>query len=437
MKQTMTRADLLGLGFMTFAFFLGAGNIIFPPMAGYLAGENMGFAMAGFLVTAVGLPLATLLAISSAGGGLLTMTRMLPAWAGVSIAIATYVIIGPAFATPRTGLVTYEMAVKPFIGSYDSQFVLTAFSVFYFALTLFLSLNQGKLLDAVGKVLTPVLALLLAILGIAVLVAPQGGVPAVSPDYMRYPMVKGLLEGYNTMDTFGALMFGMLIIDVLKSRGIASVSQQTRYLAVASVIAAIGLALVYIALFRLGGTAGGVIANPQNGGEVVAAYVAQLFGPMGSVVLAGIVGLACLTTSVGLTSACADFFHTLWPRFSYKQCAAVIAILCAIVANVGLKQLLVISIPVLVAIYPVAVALVAVTFMRNWFFNQSVAFRLVLSVALLFGCLDGIKAAGFDLSVMNFLPLFEMGLAWLLPTLAAIVVSLLWRVPEQSAVTAE
>ncbi len=437
MKQTMTRADLLGLGFMTFAFFLGAGNIIFPPMAGYLAGENMGFAMLGFLVTAVGLPLATILSIAFAGGGLLTMTRLLPTWAGVSIAIATYIIIGPAFATPRTGLVTYEMAVKPFIGSYDSQFMLTAFSVFYFALTLFLSLNQGKLLDAVGKILTPILVLLLAVLGIAVLVAPQGSVPSVAPEYMNHPVVKGLLEGYNTMDTFGALMFGMLIIDVLKSRGIDNVTQQTRYLAVASVIAASGLALVYIALFQLGGTAGGVMTNPQNGGELVAAYVAMLFGPMGSVVLAGIVGLACLTTSVGLTSACADFFHTLWPRFSYKQCATVIAVLCAIVANVGLTQLLVISIPVLVAIYPVAVALVAVTFMRNWFFNQTVAFRLVLSVALLFGCFDGIKAAGVDLNALSFLPLFDLGLAWLLPTLAAIVVSLLWRVPEQSAVTAE
>jgi LIVCS family branched-chain amino acid:cation transporter len=437
LKQTMTRADLLGLGFMTFAFFLGAGNIIFPPMAGYLAGENMSFAMLGFLITAVGLPLATILSIAFAGGGLLTMTRMLPAWAGMSIAIATYIIIGPAFATPRTGLVTYEMAVKPFIGSFDSQIMLTCFVIFYFALTLFLSLNQGKLLDAVGKILTPVLVLLLAVLGIAVLVAPQGSIPPVSADYIAHPVVKGLLEGYNTMDTFGALMFGMLIIDVLKSRGIENVKQQTRYLAVASVIAASGLALVYIALFQLGGTAGGIIANPQNGGELVAAYVALLFGPMGSVVLAAIVGLACLTTSVGLTSACADFFHTLWPRYSYKQCAAVIVILCAIVANVGLTQLLVISIPVLVAIYPVAIALVAVTFMRSWFFNQSMAFRLVLGVALLFGCLDGIKAAGVDLSALNFLPLFELGLAWLLPTLAAIVVSLLWRVPEQAAVAAE
>lgn len=437
MKQSMTRTDLLGLGFMTFAFFLGAGNIIFPPMAGYLAGENMGSAMLGFLITAVGLPLATILSIAFAGGGLMTMTRLLPRWAGLFIAIATYIIIGPAFATPRTGLVTYEMAVKPFIGAYDSHMMLIAFSVIYFALTLFLSLNQGKLLDAVGKILTPILVLLLAVLGIAVLIAPQGTVPSVAPDYMNHPVVKGLLEGYNTMDTFGALMFGMLIIDVLKSRGIENTQQQTRYLAVASVIAASGLALVYIALFQLGGTAGGIMAHPQNGGELVAAYVAHLFGPMGSVVLAGIVGLACLTTSVGLTSACADFFHTLWPRFSYRQCAMAIAVSCTVVANVGLTQLLTISIPVLVAIYPVAIALVAVTFMRAWFFNQSLAYRLVLSVALLFGSLDGLKAAGADLNIFSFLPLFDMGLAWLLPTLAAIVVSLLWRASEATVVAAE
>ena len=42
---------------MTFAFYLGAGNIIFPPLAGFMAGEHLLAAMCGFLLTAVGLPL--------------------------------------------------------------------------------------------------------------------------------------------------------------------------------------------------------------------------------------------------------------------------------------------------------------------------------------------------------------------------------------------
>jgi len=434
----MKTADIIGLGFMTFAFFLGAGNIIFPPMAGFLAGEQMSWAMLGFLVTGVGLPLATIIAVARAGGGLLTMTELLPKGVGIVIAVAAYLIIGPAFATPRTGLVAYEIGLKPFLGAEAGQMSLTLFIVGYFGLSLVLSLNQGRLLDAIGKVLTPVLVLLLVVLAIAVLVAPQGSVPAATGDYLANPGVKGLLEGYNTMDTFGALMFGMLIIDVLKQKGISDSRLQTRYLVRAGLIAAAGLAFVYVSLFQLGATAGGLLSAPSNGGEIVALYVAKLFGPAGQFILAGIVSLACLTTAVGLTSACADFFHTLWPRLSYKGLVIGMSLLCALIANVGLSALISLSIPVLVAIYPVAVALVVVTFLKEHFTHPRLAFRLVLLVSMLFGALDGLKTAGVDLQLFNFLPLFELGLAWLLPTLLAMVLCLCWRsAPKLNPLSAE
>jgi branched-chain amino acid:cation transporter, LIVCS family len=426
-SQTMKTADIIGLGFMTFAFFLGAGNIIFPPMAGFLAGEQMSWAMLGFLVTGVGLPLATILAVARAGGGLLTMTQLLPKGIGIAIAVATYLIIGPAFATPRTGLVAYEMGLKPFLGGEASQTSLALFSLVFFGLSLILSLNQGSLLDAIGKVLTPVLVLLLAVLAIAVLVAPQGTVPPVSSDYLANPGVKGLLEGYNTMDTFGALMFGMLIIDVLKQKGISDTQLQTRYLVRAGLIAAAGLAFVYISLFQLGATSGGLLMAPGNGGEIVSIYVAKLFGPAGQFILAAIVSLACLTTAVGLTSACADFFHALWPRLNYKALVVGMSALCALIANVGLSSLISLSIPVLVAIYPVAVALVVMTFLKDRFAQPRLAFRLVLLVSMLFGALDGLTTAGVDLQLFNFLPLFSLGLAWLLPTSLAVVACLCWR----------
>ncbi len=423
----MKTADIIGLGFMTFAFFLGAGNIIFPPMAGFLAGEQMSWAMLGFLVTGVGLPLATILAVARAGGGLLTMTQLLPKGIGIAIAVATYLIIGPAFATPRTGLVAYEMGLKPFLGGEASQTSLALFSLVFFGLSLILSLNQGRLLDAIGKVLTPVLVLLLAVLAIAVVIAPQGSVPAVSSDYLVNPGVKGLLEGYNTMDTFGALMFGMLIIDVLKQKGISDTQLQTRYLVRAGLIAAAGLAFVYISLFQLGATAGGLLMAPSNGGEIVSIYVAKLFGPAGQFILAAIVSLACLTTAVGLTSACADFFHALWPRLNYKALVVGMSALCALIANVGLSSLISLSIPVLVAIYPVAVALVVMTFLKERFAQPRLAFRLVLLVSMLFGALDGLATAGVDLHLFSFLPLFSLGLAWLLPTSLAVVACLCWR----------
>ena len=161
---------------MTFAFYLGAGNIIFPPLAGYMAGEHLSLAMLGFLVTAVGLPLITILAVAKAGNGWAGMTKLLPTGIATALAVAIYIIIGPAFAAPRTGLVAYEMGLKPFLGDMG-QSGLAAYTVVFFGIAILVSLNQGKLMDAIGKYLTPVLMMLLLTLAVGVFVAPQGTMP--------------------------------------------------------------------------------------------------------------------------------------------------------------------------------------------------------------------------------------------------------------------
>lgn len=183
MNKSLSTFDIMGLGFMTFAFFLGAGNIIFPPLAGFLAGEHLPSAMSGFLLTAVGLPLVTLIAAAMAGGGLPTMGRYLPPVVVTIMATAIFIIIGPAFAAPRTGLVAYEMGLKPFLAN-PTQTTLTLYTIVFFGVVLLLSLNQGRLLDAVGKILTPILLLLLIGLAIAVFMNPQGTQPPVNEVYM-------------------------------------------------------------------------------------------------------------------------------------------------------------------------------------------------------------------------------------------------------------
>ena len=417
MAKSLTLSDVLGLGFMTFAFYLGAGNIIFPPLAGYMAGEHLSLAMLGFLVTAVGLPLITILAVAKAGNGWAGMTKLLPTGIATALAVAIYIIIGPAFAAPRTGLVAYEMGLKPFLGDMG-QSGLAAYTVVFFGVAILVSLNQGKLMDAIGKYLTPVLMLLLLTLAIGVFVAPQGSMPAASGDYQHSPLVKGILEGYNTMDTLASLMFGALIVDLLRKKGIHDYQSQFKYLAIAGIISAIGLSVVYVSLFQLGNTAGGVATDISNGGAIVNAYVLSLFGQPGQFILAAIITLACFTTAVGLISACSDFFHNL-TGMSYQKLVVLLGAVCAVVANVGLSQLISLSIPVLVAIYPVAVALVLVTFLKSYFGRPRLVFRSVLLVAFLFGCLDGLGAAGMKMDAFAFLPLFDKGLAWLLPTLLA------------------
>ncbi|OBT17675.1 branched-chain amino acid transport system II carrier protein [Vibrio tasmaniensis] len=419
MKQSLKLTDIMALGFMLFAFFLGAGNIIFPPLAGQLAGDHFLPAMSGFLLTAVGLPLITIVAVAVAGGSWGHLTKDLPKQAATIMAVLIFIIIGPAFAAPRTGLVAYEMAVKPFFID-ASQAHLTLFSIAFFVVAMFFSWSQGKLIDVIGKVLTPALFVGLVVLAIAVFVNPQGDILAAHGEYITQPMTKGFLEGYNTMDTFASLMFGMLIVDAIRSKGITDRAATTKYLISVGCIAAAGLAFVYISLFFLGATSATVAAGADNGGAILSLYVQSLFGPSGQLVLSVIVLLACLTTAIGLVSACSDYFSSLTP-LSYKTWVIINGVACATVANVGLSQLISLSVPVLFALYPVAIALVALTFLRSRFPNPKAAYRVVVLVSLMFALIDGAKVAGVDVSALKMLPLFEIGMGWLLPTAAAII----------------
>lgn len=421
MKQSLKLADIIAVGFMLFAFFLGAGNIIFPPIAGQMAGEHVFGAMSGFLITAVGLPLLTIIAIGVSGGSWQHLTRDLPPKVAMIMAILMFVIIGPAFAAPRTGLVAYEMAAKPFIGADAGQFSLTLFSIVFFSIAMFFAWSQGKLIDTIGKFLTPALFIGLIVLAIAVFVNPQGDIVAATGKYVDSPITTGFFEGYNTMDTFGALMFGILIIDALKSKGITEHKATTKYLTIAGLIAASGLAFVYISLFYLGATSSTVAAGADNGGAILTAYTHALFGTSGQTVLSVIVLIACLTTAIGLISACADYFSSIC-KVTYKSWVIIVGVACAVVANVGLTQLITLSVPVLFLLYPVAIALVVLAFIRKIMPNPQLAYRVVISVATCFAILDAAKVAGADMSAFSMLPMFDHGMAWVIPTFASMII---------------
>lgn len=407
--------DLLALGFMTFALFLGAGNIIFPPSAGMAAGENVWSAAFGFLITGVGLPLLTVVALARVGGGMDELTAPLGRRAGTLLAVAVYLAIGPLFATPRTAVVSFEMGVAPFTG--NEPLPLALYSVAYFAAVLFLALNPGKLVDSIGKFITPLLLAALLVLGGAALLAPAGGIGAVSDSYQAMPLVQGFLQGYLTMDTLGALVFGIVIATAIKDRGVSDGALITRYSVIAGIIAAIGLSLVYLALFYLGATSQGIAGDAQNGVQILTTYVEHTFGIYGSLLLAVVITLACLTTAVGLLTACGEYFSKLLP-VSYRAVVLTFGVFSLLVANQGLTQLISVSVPVLVGLYPLAIVLVALSLLGGFWCSARRVFVPVMGVTLVFGLVDALNAAGLKSlvpAVFAHLPLAEQGLGWLLP----------------------
>ncbi|WNW10792.1 branched-chain amino acid transport system II carrier protein [Pseudomonas sp. DTU_2021_1001937_2_SI_NGA_ILE_001] len=408
--------DILALGFMTFALFVGAGNIIFPPIVGLQAGPNVWAAALGFLVTAVGLPVLTVIALARVGGAMDSLSTPIGRVAGLILATVCYLAVGPFFATPRTATVSFEVGVAPLTG--DTPLALFLYSLVYFLIVLVVSLYPGRLLDTVGRFLGPLKIIALGVLGVAAFVMPAGDIGAALPAYSNGAFSKGFTEGYLTMDTLGALVFGIVIVNAIRSRGVESPKLITRYAVIAGVIAGVGLALVYISLFRLGSGSHAIAAGASNGAAVLHAYVQYSFGTLGSGFLAALIALACLVTAVGLTCACAEYFSRLLP-LSYRTLVIGLAGFSLLVSNLGLTRLIEVSVPVLTGIYPPCIVLVALSFCHGLWRHPSRVVAPVMLVSLLFGAVDAIKTAGLTEylpQALANLPLSAQGLAWLVPS---------------------
>lgn len=415
--------DILALGFMTFALFVGAGNIIFPPIVGLQAGPHVWMAALGFLITAVGLPVVTVIALAKVGGAMDSLSSPIGRVAGGLLAAVCYLSVGPLFATPRTATVSFEVGLAPLTG--DGPLPLFLYSLVYFLVVLGVSLYPGRLLDSVGRVLAPMKIVALLILGGAAFLLPLGETGEATPAYQAAPFSQGFINGYLTMDTLGALVFGIVIVNAIRSRGVTSPRLITRYAIIAGLIAGVGLALVYVSLFRLGSGSHAIAMGASNGAAVLHAYVQHTFGSLGSGFLAVLISLACLVTAVGLTCACAEYFSDRLP-LSYRTLVILLAAFSLVVSNLGLTKLIQFSVPVLTAIYPPCIALVALSFCRGLWHSSSRIIAPVMLVALLFGVFDGLKAAGLDAWMPGWLahlPLAEQGLAWLLPAVAMLAVA--------------
>lgn len=431
--RELSKRETLTVGLMLFALFFGAGNMIFPPALGQAAGTSYWFAILGFIITGVGLPLLGVIAVGLGGGNLQTLAgRVHPVFA-IIFTFVVYLAIGPLMAIPRTGTVTYEMGVLPFLSdewkaSWVPLFVTT---IVFFAITYWLSLNPSKLVDRIGKILTPALLIIIAIMFIGAMVNPMGEMGTPTGAYLESsPFVKGFLEGYLTLDALAALVFGIVVTASVEARGITDKKSLTVSTIKAAVIAAIGLGLVYLALGYMGATSFS-LGQSDNGGQILTTVVQQLFGSIGNAVLGLAVTLACLTTSVGLVTACGRFFSEQIPGISYSTMILILSVFSAAVANVGLTQLIAISVPVLMGIYPIAIVLMLISFLHNFFRGyRSVYVGAILftaAVSLVDGAsMMGVPVASITLFFGKYLPLYSQGVGWIVPALVGGLLGFVW-----------
>lgn len=423
----MTIRNNIVIGLMLFALFLGAGNIIFPPALGQLAGDNLFIAMVGFLITGVGLPLVAILAIANSNtnenGSLQTIaSRVHPAF-GVIFTMVVYMAIGPFFGIPRTATVSYEIGILPFLSSElaEMRWPLLAFTIVFFAITVAFSLNPAKLVDRIGKVLTPILFVIIGALVVKSILTPMGEIQAPRGDYISQPFFSSFVDGYLTMDVIAALVLGIIIINSLKAAGITKKKEVFKATLIAGSIAATGLTFVYVSLGYIGATSVESIGIQDNGGAILALTSTVLYGNAGKFILALTILFACLTTSIGLVSACAQYFVERFPKMSYTTYVLIFSSFSAAIGNFGLTQLINISLPILMMIYPLAIILMLMSFIDKLFDRKPIVYILALSFTAVVSFFDGLKAANIKIEaaikLLEYLPLYEQQIGWLVPAI--------------------
>ncbi|WP_372873187.1 branched-chain amino acid transport system II carrier protein [Shewanella sp.] len=409
--------DIAALGFLTFAMYLGAGNLIFPPFLGYQAGEAFWPAMAGFLLTGVGLPAFALVMVALCRGSD-NLTAHLPNWFAKSFWVLLFVVIGPAFVIPRAITVAYEFTLAP-----AGNDLLLPFTVGFCLLSAWFCFHPGRLIDRVGKLLTPMLLILLSVLAVLAL-GQTPDIGAATGAYAHRPFAEGLTQGYMTMDALGSIGFGWVIFAAIRGFGVTCPKLTSRYTLLAALMYASAMALVYLALAWLGR---GAVGEFANGGAILTRFTLAHLGTVGSLLLALVMLLACLTTVIGVTSAGSEFYAKSFTKVRYRQAVVVSLLVSALVANLGLDTLLAITLPVVVALHPLAIALLLIAPLRRRL--SRLAQGMVLATATGFGVIDAGHILGLfgdkALKLLGHLPLFDSFASWLLPTLVVLGASVL------------
>ncbi|QOR65849.1 branched-chain amino acid transport system II carrier protein [Cytobacillus suaedae] len=428
----LKKREILTIGLMLFALFFGAGNMIFPPLLGQLAGSNLWIAILGFLLTGVGLPLLGIIAIAYSGDNLQLIANRVNPLFGFIFTLTLYMAIGPFFGIPRTATTAYEIGVVPFLAvELNGNFSLMVYTVIFFLITYLLSLNPSKLVDRIGKYLTPALLVVITFLVGKAILSPMGPLQSPAESYEHSPFFKGFIEGYLTMDTIAALVFGIVIIHSVKEKGVTNKRLLLKTCTIAGLIAACGLAIVYVSLAYLGATSVEAIGYAENGGIILSSSASYLLGSVGTSILSIAITFACLTTSVGLVSACAKYLTTLTNKISYKSFVALLVLFSMGVANVGLTQLIAFSVPILIIIYPLAIVLILLSFAQPIIGEKRMIYSLALLGTGLVSIIDGLTSAGIEFPLLlqflrEYLPLYEQGIGWVVPAIIGAILGYLF-----------
>ena len=448
MKRNLTLKETVVITSMLFGMFFGAGNLIFPAKVGLDAGSNMWSAFAGVFITAVGIPMLAVVGLGlSRSEGVVELSQRVSRKYSLFFCTLLYLTIGPLFAIPRCASTAFSVGAVNLLPQEGERLYLALFSLVFFAVVLYFSLKPGGIMTWIGKWLNPVFLVFLAVLVIAALAKPISSISAVNPaeSYASSgsAFFRGFLEGYNTLDALAGLAFGIVVIDVVRKNGISQPERVAVNTAKAGIFSCLFMGLIYLFITLICAQSAPVCAGADNGGTVLGTIANHYFRSAGSVLMTLIVTFACLKTAIGLVTSCSKAFVDMFPKGpGYTVWAVVFSLVSFGIANFGLTTIVSWCVPVLMFLYPLAITLILLSLSGKFIganptvYRTTTAFTLIAAVFDMIGAVSGMipgsrVLAGLKAFAGNILPLYDLGLGWILPAAIGFLVGL-WMAKKKA-----
>ncbi len=427
MKKT-SALDMFAVGFALFATFFGAGNLIFPPAIGIHSGTAWVQAILGMSGSAILLPIMTIIAVNNMGNDLSDLTKPVSGWF-FSLYMFFFCLFVATMGIPRQGGIGVETGLFSILpGLREVKPALYICLAIYFIIVFVLAGNRSKVVDIVGKYLTPILLVILLAVVVLAIVKPVG-----TPDGSdaSNPFINAFLEGYQTGDVMVGIVIASIFLGSIKEKGYTEKTAINRETLKAAVIALVGLLVVYGGFLYMGACAAQNYPHDMDQTLLLNTLVHDILGNIGSKFFGMGVFIACITTTIGVMSSTADMtVKMLGNKIPYRIALLVYCLIGFALGCLGVSAVVRYSLPSFNLIYPVSIVLTLLGTFRKWVPNHG-AWKGAVLAALLVGIYEAMEQwvalagqnpdFGILTTIHNAIPLASYGFAWLLPAVAGFV----------------
>lgn len=412
------KKDSILIGLALFAMFFGAGNLTLPPLLGLQQQSAWTWVSLGFIISGVVLPILAIYAHAKLQGSMFDFGKKVSLKFSMIFCVIIY-IIAVAIPAPRTAALTHEMGIAPYI-ELPSIFTSTV----YFLLVYLVASNRSKIIDTLGKFLTPlIVSILIIIVGIG---CSMDTTEITTNTLKSKAFFKGFLEGYQTFDAIGGMVIGGVLIISLNLKGYQKFEGKKYLLIKSSLFAGLALALIYISLIFLGAKFGNNYPEDITRPNLLRGISTRTLGNIGTVFLSVLVSLACFTTAVGIVTGAADYLsHYFKKSKAFKTIVAVCCVIGVLVGQLNFNHIILIAIPVLMVIYPITIVFIILNVLPEKFATKNV-FQSVTVITILGSLPDVLHyfSATKDIvtPLIDILPFGNEGFVWITPTLLVFII---------------